>query len=155
MGCAWRPVSRAGGDPSSDARTGTPLLGELGLVSLGRRRLRGGLRAAFQYLKEACRKDGDRLFRRACCVRTRDNGFKLEEGGFRLEIRKKFFTMTVKPLPRLSREVVDAPSLETFQARLDGALSTLIQLKMSLLTAPQTGWPGEVPSHPNHSVMIL
>jgi len=27
------------------------------------------------------------------------------------------------------------PSLETFKARLDGALSNLIQLKMSLLTA--------------------
>jgi len=29
----------------------------------------------------------------------------------------------------------DAPSLETFQARLDGALSNLVQLKMSLLMA--------------------
>jgi len=36
--------------------------------------------------------------------------------------------------------VVDAPSLETFQARLDGALSNLIQLKMSLLTAGVLGW---------------
>jgi len=31
--------------------------------------------------------------------------------------------------------VVDAPSLETFWARLDGALSNLILLKTSLLTA--------------------
>jgi len=37
--------------------------------------------------------------------------------------------------PRLPREVVDAPSLETFQARLDGALSNMIQLEMSLLMA--------------------
>jgi len=36
---------------------------------------------------------------------------------------------------RLPREVVDAPSLKTFKARLDGALSNLIELKMSLLTA--------------------
>jgi len=36
---------------------------------------------------------------------------------------------------RLPREVVEAPSLEPFNARLDGALSNLIQLKMSLLTA--------------------
>jgi len=36
---------------------------------------------------------------------------------------------------RLPRMVGDAPSLETFKARLDGALSNLIQLKMSLLTA--------------------
>ena len=36
---------------------------------------------------------------------------------------------------RLPREVVDVPSLETFKTRLDGALSNLIELKMSLLTA--------------------
>ena len=41
----------------------------------------------------------------------------------------------VKPWPRLPREAVHAPSLETFQARLDGALSSLTQVKMSLLTA--------------------
>jgi len=40
---------------------------------------------------------------------------------------------------RLLREVVGAPSLETFKARLDGALSNLIQLKMSLLTAGELG----------------
>jgi len=36
---------------------------------------------------------------------------------------------------RSPREVVDAPSLETFQARLDGALSNLTQVKMALLFA--------------------
>jgi len=47
-----------------------------------------------------------------------------------------------KPWHRLPREVVDAPSLETFQARLDGALSNLIQLKMSLLIAGELDkWP--------------
>jgi len=35
----------------------------------------------------------------------------------------------------LLREVGDAPSLETFKARLDGALSNLTYLKMSLLAA--------------------
>ncbi|KFR03818.1 hypothetical protein Y956_13149, partial [Nipponia nippon] len=55
------------------------------------------------------------------------NGFKLKEGRFRLDIRKKFFTMrVVKHQNRLPREVVDAPSLETFKDRLDGALSNLI-----------------------------
>jgi len=33
-----------------------------------------------------------------------------------------------------------APSLEPFQARLDRALSTLIRLQMSLLTAGGLGW---------------
>ena len=41
----------------------------------------------------------------------------------------------VKPWPGLPSEVGDAPSLETSQARLDGAWSSLIQLKMSLLAA--------------------
>ncbi|KFO83939.1 hypothetical protein N320_12731, partial [Buceros rhinoceros silvestris] len=55
------------------------------------------------------------------------NGFKLKEGRFRLDIRKKFFTvMVVKHWPRLPREVVDAPSLETFEVRLDEALGNLI-----------------------------
>jgi len=53
--------------------------------------------------------------------------FKLREGRFRLDIRKKFFTVrVVKNWHRLPREVADAPSLETFKVRLDGALSNLI-----------------------------
>ncbi|KFQ40029.1 hypothetical protein N332_11327, partial [Mesitornis unicolor] len=55
------------------------------------------------------------------------NGFKLEEGRFRLDIRKKFFTVrVVRHWHRLSREAVDAPSLEVFKARLDGALGNLV-----------------------------
>jgi len=82
-------------------------LRELGLFSLEKRRLRGDCIAAFHYLK------GD--------------GFKLKEGRFRLGIRKKFFTMrVVKHSNVLPREVVAAPSLEVFKARLDGVLSNLV-----------------------------
>ncbi|KFV94639.1 hypothetical protein N327_06501, partial [Fulmarus glacialis] len=55
------------------------------------------------------------------------NGFKLKEGRFRLGIKEKFFTMrVVRHWNRLPREAVDAPSLEVFKARLDGALSKLV-----------------------------
>jgi len=64
---------------------------------------------------------------RACCDRTKDKDFKLKEGRFRLDIRKKFFTMrVVKHWNMLSREVVDVPSLETFKISLDGARSNLV-----------------------------
>ncbi|KFZ54629.1 hypothetical protein N321_02692, partial [Antrostomus carolinensis] len=55
------------------------------------------------------------------------NGFKLKEGRFGLDIRRKFFTQrVVRHWNRLPREVLDAPSLEAFKARLDGALGILI-----------------------------
>ncbi|KFO54618.1 hypothetical protein N302_13684, partial [Corvus brachyrhynchos] len=55
------------------------------------------------------------------------NGVKLKESRFRLDIRKKFFTVrVVGHWNVLPREVVAAPSLEVFKARLDGALSSLV-----------------------------
>ncbi|KFO94227.1 hypothetical protein N320_01336, partial [Buceros rhinoceros silvestris] len=46
---------------------------------------------------------------------------------FTLDIRKKIFKLMVaKHWHKLPREVIEAPSLETFPVRLDGALSSLI-----------------------------
>ncbi|KFU96119.1 hypothetical protein M959_09168, partial [Chaetura pelagica] len=45
----------------------------------------------------------------------------------RLDIRKKFFTLrVVRHWNRLPRDVVDAPSLEVFKDRLDGAFRNLV-----------------------------
>jgi len=111
-------------------------LRELGLFSPEKKRLRGDLVLAFQYLKWAYMQDRDSIFSRACCNRIRSNSFKLKEGSFRLDIWKKFFTTkVVKHWTRLLREVVDAPCLEPFKPRLNWALSTLMELKMSSLIA--------------------
>ena len=74
-------------------------------------------------------KEGDRLFSRVCCGRIMGNGFKLKKERYRLDMRKKFFTIrAVKPWHRLPRDVVDFLSLETFKVRQDRDLSNLIEL---------------------------
>ncbi|KAK4816869.1 hypothetical protein QYF61_024511 [Mycteria americana] len=77
-------------------------LRELGLFSLEKRRLWGDLIAAFH---------------------ARNNGFKLREGRFRLDLRKKFFTTrVVRHWNRLPREVEEAPYLETFKEHRNAPL---------------------------------
>ena len=61
----------------------------------------------------------------------------------------------VRPLPRLPREAVAAPSLAVFKARLDGALSTVGWWKGSLpMAGGRPRWSSKVPSNSNHSRIL-
>ena len=67
---------------------------------------------ASQNLQGSCKKEGDRPLSRVHCDWAREDGFKLEQERFRLDIRKKFCTIrVVRHWHRLPREVVDALSL--------------------------------------------
>jgi len=57
---------------------------------------------------------------RPICDRTRSNSFNLREGRFRLN-ETFFTTRVVKQWNRLPRKAVEAPFLEIFKVRLDGA----------------------------------
>jgi len=130
-------------------------LRDLGLCSLEKRRMWGELSVACQYLRGAIRKKGaDPIAGSA--VKWQLESFKLEEGRFRLDIRKKFFSLRVmRHWHRLPREEVDALSLETLKVRLDGALSTWLSCRCpcSLLEG-WIRWLLRIPSNSNNSMIL-
>ena len=85
----------------------------------------------------------ERLFLKEC---SEGNGFKLEENRFRLDTRRLFAVRVVRHWNRLSRGVVDVPSLAVLKARLDEALRNLVCGKVSL---PMAGQLEQVPFQPN------
>ncbi|KAK4827863.1 hypothetical protein QYF61_022013 [Mycteria americana] len=89
-------------------------LRELGLFNLEKRRLRGDLIALYNYLKGGCSED-------------KRKWPQVAPGGFRLDIRKNFFTeRLIQHWKRLPREVVESPSLEVFKRHVDEGLRDMV-----------------------------
>ena len=86
-------------------------LSNLGLFSLGKRRLRGHLIYVYKHLKGGGRQmDEARLFSVVHSNRTRSNGLKTEHGKFCTNMQKNLFTVRVmEHWHRLPRKVVESP----------------------------------------------
>ena len=98
-------------------------LKELGLFSLGKRRLRGDLLTLFQYPKDAYSKSGVGVFLLVTGDRMRENGLKFPQGNF---VWISGNTSLLKGLLSTGMgspgEVVESPSLDVFKNHLDVVL---------------------------------
>ena len=127
-----------------------------GVVQPGEEDAPGGPYRSLPVPKGACRKAGGGLFARACSDNTRGNGSKLKEGRFRLDIRKKFFTV------RMARTLAQAaqsscgcpiPGSAQGQAGRGWGQPGLVEG----VPAHGGGWSWvvfKVPCSPHHSVIL-
>ena len=99
-------------------------MSNLGLFSLGKRRLREDLINVYKYLKGGGRQvDEASLFSVMCSNETRINGLNLGHRKFHTNMQKNFFMVRVmEHWNRLPREVVESPSMEKFKIHLDSYL---------------------------------
>ncbi|GAB0204784.1 hypothetical protein GRJ2_002944000 [Grus japonensis] len=110
-----------------EGKTYEERLKSLGLFSLEKRSLKRDLITAYSFLTRGSEGAGTDLLPLVTSDRTQGNGMKLQQGRFRLAIRKRFFTeKVVGHWNRLPREVVTAPSLTEFKKHLDNALSHML-----------------------------
>ena len=95
-------------------------LGDLGLFSLEKRRLRGDLINVYKYLRCGRQRHKVGLFSVVCGNRARGNSHKLKHRKFCTNVHKNFFTVrAMKHWNRLPRAVVQSASLEKFKIHLD------------------------------------
>ena len=89
-------------------------LGNLGLFSLGKRRLRGDLINVYKYLRCGRQRNEARLFSAVCGSRTRQNGNKMKDRKFHTDVHQIFAVRVMEHWNRLPRDV-ESPSLATFK----------------------------------------
>jgi len=79
--------------------------------------LGSSLLSTFQYLKGVYKQEGEWLFTRMDSYRTRGNGFKLKQGRFRLDIRRKLITQSDDALEQVAQGGCGCPIPGGIQGR--------------------------------------